>query len=129
MEELVIHTKKEKEMRDITGEVQGLVVQKGWEEGVVHLFLAHTSACLTTADLDNGTELDMLDAFEEIVPQLAYRHPHNPGKVKYHILSSIVGPSLSVPVEKGELVLGPWQKIVVIEFGGPRERTLAVNFS
>ncbi|MDP2735381.1 MAG: secondary thiamine-phosphate synthase enzyme YjbQ [bacterium] len=128
MEELLIHTKKEKEVLDITDEVQTFVSKKGVKEGTCHLFLTHTSAALTTADLDNGTDLDMLDAFEEVVPQLAYRHPHNPGHVKYHILSSIIGPSLSVPLEKGELVLGPWQKIVLIEFGGPRERTIAATF-
>lgn len=128
MEELIIHTKKEKEVRDITKEVQDLVKEKRVKEGVCNLFLTHTSAALTTADLDEGTDLDMLDAFEKVVPQLAYRHPHNPGHVKYHILSSIIGPSLIIPIEKGELVLGPWQKIVLIEFGGPRERTIAISF-
>ena len=128
MEELIIHTKKEKQVSDITGEVSKLTKEKGVKEGVCSLFLTHTSAALTTADLDEGTDLDMLDAFEEIVPQLEYRHPHNPGHVKYHILSSIIGPSLTIPIEKGELVLGPWQKIILIEFGGPRERTIAVNF-
>ena len=128
MEELIIHTKKEKEVLDITDELKELVKEKSAEEGVCSLFLIHTSAALTTADLDEGTDLDMLDAFEEIVPQLAYRHPHNPGHVKYHILSSIIGPSLTIPIEKGELVLGPWQKIILIEFNGPRERTIAVNF-
>ena len=128
MEELLIHTKKEKEILDITDEVQGLIKEKGVKEGVCNLFLTHTSAALTTADLDEGTDLDMLDAFEEVVPQLAYRHPHNPGHVKYHILSSIIGPFLGIPIEKEELVLGPWQKIVLIEFGGPRERTIVVTF-
>jgi len=128
MEELIIHTKEEKQVLDITDEVKELVKEKNVQEGVCSLFLTHTSAALTTADLDEGTDLDMLDAFEKIVPQLAYRHPHNPGHVKYHILSSIIGPSLTIPIEKGELVLGPWQKIVLIEFGGPRERTIAVNF-
>ena len=128
MEELIIHTKKEKEVLDITDELKELVKEKSTEEGVCSLFLIHTSAALTTADLDEGTDLDMLDAFEEIVPQLVYRHPHNPGHVKYHILSSIIGPSLTIPIEKGELVLGPWQKIILIEFNGPRERTIAVNF-
>ena len=128
MEELIIHTKKEKEVLDITDELKELVKEKSVEEGVCSLFLIHTSAALTTADLDEGTDLDMLDAFEEIVPQLVYRHPHNPGHVKYHILSSIIGPSLTIPIEKGELVLGPWQKIILIEFNGPRERTIAVNF-
>lgn len=129
MEELLIHTKKEKEICNITDEVGGLVKEKNVKEGVCHLFLTHTSAALTTADLDEGTDLDMLDAFEEVVPQLAYRHPHNPGHVKYHILSSIIGPSLNIPIEKGELVLGPWQKIILIEFGGPRERTIAITFT
>ena len=128
MEELIIHTKKEKEVLDITDEVRELIKEREMKEGVCSLFLTHTSAALTTADLDEGTDLDMLDAFEEVVPQLAYRHSHNPGHVKYHILSSIIGSSLSVPIEKGELVLGPWQKIVLIEFGGPRERTVAVTF-
>lgn len=125
---MIIHTKKEKQVLDITDEVQALLKEKKAGEGVCNLFLTHTSAALTTADLDEGTDLDMLDAFEEVVPQLAYRHPHNPKHVKYHILSSIIGPSLFLPIEKGELVLGPWQKIVLIEFGGPRERTIAVNF-
>jgi secondary thiamine-phosphate synthase enzyme len=129
MEELIIHTKKEKEVRDITGEVQSLVKEKGITEGMCSLFLTHTSAALTTADLDEGTDLDMVDAFEKVVPDLPYRHPHNPDHVKYHILASIIGASLSIPVEKGELLLGPWQKIVLIEFGGPRERTITATFT
>tara|TARA_Y100000310_G_C20131995_1_gene556275 strand:+ start:81 stop:470 length:390 start_codon:yes stop_codon:yes gene_type:complete len=129
MEELVIHSKKEKEVLDITKEVQDLIVEKGITEGICNLFLTHTSAAITTADLDKGTDLDMLDAFEKIVPNLPYRHEHNPDHVKYHILSSLVGPSLTIALEKGELVLGPWQKIVLIEFGGPRERTITVSFS
>lgn len=128
MDELIIRTGREKEVLDITPEVQNLLKENRMKQGVCHLFLLHTSAALTTADLDEGTDLDMLDAFEEVVPQLNYRHPHNPQHVKYHILSSVIGPSLCVPVEKGELVLGPWQKIVLIEFGGPRERTIAATF-
>ena len=128
MEELVIRTKKKKQVLDITDEVRSLLKEKGTKEGVCHLFLLHTSAALTTADLDPGTDLDMLDAFEHMVPDLPYRHPHNPGHVKYHILSSMIGPFLTIPIEKGELVLGPWQKIILIEFGGPRERTVTVTF-
>jgi secondary thiamine-phosphate synthase enzyme len=129
MEELLVHTKEEKQVVDITNEVHSLVKERGSIDGVCHLFLLHTSAALTTADLDNGTDLDMLDAFEHMAPDLDYRHPHNPKHAKYHILSSLIGPSLAVSIEKGELVLGPWQKIVLIEFGGPRERTIAVNFA
>ncbi|OHA67750.1 MAG: hypothetical protein A3C82_01795 [Candidatus Wildermuthbacteria bacterium RIFCSPHIGHO2_02_FULL_47_12] len=129
MEEIIIHTKKEKEVIDITQDVQKVVREKGIEEGLCNLFVAHTSAALTTADLDAGTDLDMVDAFEKIVPDLQYRHPHNPGHVKYHVLASLIGPSLSVPIDKGELVLGAWQKVVFVELGGPKERTVMVRFS
>ena len=129
MEEIIIRTKKEKEILDITQEIQKVVREKEVEEGMCHLFVEHTSAAITTADLDAGTDLDMLNAFEKMVPDLQYRHPHNPGHVKYHVLASLIGPSLSVPIDKGELVLGAWQKIVFIELGGPKERTVMVRFS
>ncbi|MBI2644174.1 MAG: YjbQ family protein [Candidatus Wildermuthbacteria bacterium] len=127
MEEIIIKTKKEREIVDITAEVQKIVGEKGIKDGVCHLFVVHTSAALTTADLDEGTDLDMLDAFELVVPALKYRHPHKPEHVKYHILTSIIGPSLCIPVEKGELMLGPWQKVILIELGGPRERNITVH--
>ncbi|OHA63356.1 MAG: hypothetical protein A2842_01350 [Candidatus Wildermuthbacteria bacterium RIFCSPHIGHO2_01_FULL_48_25] len=128
MKELVFRTKAEKEIVDITKDVQKAVTEQSFKEGVCHLFLTHTSAALTTADLDPGTDLDMLDAFEVMVPNLNYRHEHHPEHVKYHILSSLIGPSLCVPVEKGELVLGAWQKIILVELGGPRERSIALRF-
>ena len=129
MEEIIVRTKKEREILDITQDVQKLVHEKGIEKGVCHLFVAHTSAAITTADLDQGTDLDMLDAFEKIAPDLQYRHPHNPEHVKYHVLASLIGPSISVLIDKGELQLGAWQKIVFVELGGPKERTVMVNFS
>ncbi|MDO8470693.1 MAG: secondary thiamine-phosphate synthase enzyme YjbQ, partial [bacterium] len=129
MRELLIHTKKEREIKDITSDIQEVVKEQGMQEGLCSLFLTHTSAALTTADLDRGTDLDMLDAFEAMVPKLNFRHPHNPEHVKDHIVASLIGPSLAVPVEKGELLLGPWQKIVLVELGGPRERTIAITFS
>lgn len=94
----------------------------------MHLFLLHTTAALTTADLDPGTDLDMLDAFEEMVPKLKYRHPHDPEHVPDHILSAMIGTSLLVPVENGELVLGTWQRVVLMEFDGPRERQVHMSF-
>ncbi len=127
MEEIVLKTSKEREVLDITPHIQEALKEKHIQEGICHLFLLHTSAALTTADLDEGTDLDMLDAFELVVPSLRYRHPHNPDHVKYHILASLIGPSLSLPIEKGELLLGPWQRVVLVELGGPRERTITMQ--
>jgi secondary thiamine-phosphate synthase enzyme len=88
----------------------------------------HTTAALTTADLDPGTDLDMLDAFEAMMPKLRSRHPHNPEHVPEHILSSLIGTALTLPVEEGSLVLGTWQRVILVELDGPRQRELTLHF-
>ena len=82
MQRLKIKTHKKKEVLDITGTVeQALGRRNSSDSGICNLFILHTTAALTTADLDPGTDLDMLDAFEEMIPKLRYRHPHNPAHV------------------------------------------------
>ena len=99
------------------------------QSGTCTVFVLHTTAALTSADLDPGTDLDMLDAFEAMVPKLRYRHPHDPSHVGDHILSALIGTSVSLPVENGKLLLGTWQRVILLEFDGPRQRELAVSFS
>jgi secondary thiamine-phosphate synthase enzyme len=62
-----------------------------------------------------------------MIPKLKYRHPHNPEHAPDHILASLVGPSVTVPVDGGRLVLGTWQRVVLVEFDGPRERELILS--
>ena len=128
MEKIIIKTSKKKEIIDITGLVKDLVKKEDFRNGTVILFLTHTTAALTTADLDPGTDLDMLDAYEALIPKLQYRHPHDPTHVPAHILSSLIGTSLTLLVENGEFILGAWQKIVLVEFDGPKDRKFAISF-
>jgi secondary thiamine-phosphate synthase enzyme len=128
MKKVTIATEKRKQVVDITDEINDLVKKTGVKSGLCHLYVTHTTCCLTTADLDPGTDLDMLDAYEKMIPKLKYRHPHDPSHVSDHILSSLIGPSVSIPIEKSSLVLGTWQRVVLIEFYGPREREIIVNF-
>src|SRR3989338_5532842 len=97
-----IKTVKNRQVVDITDEVQKNV---GKGDAAVMVFVAHTTCAITTADLDPGTDLDLLDAVWEMIPKLKYRHPHNPAHVPAHLASSIIGPSVTVPVEDGQLVL------------------------
>lgn len=123
-----IHTKKKKNIVDITDDVERLISKaNNVKNGLCHVFTTHTTAAVTTADLDPGTDLDMLDAFEHMIPKLNYRHPHNPSHVPDHIMSSIIGPGVWVPVVDGELLLGTWQRIILIELDGPRDRKIAVS--
>lgn len=130
MEKIIIKTKKKKEVVDITETIAAEVRQAGLKDGVLHLFLTHTTAALTTADLDpGGTDLDYLEALEKMVPKLNYRHPHQPSHMPDHILSSLIGSSLTLPVEEGRLALGTWQRVVLMEFDGPRERQIILKWS
>ena len=128
MQRTTVKTRKKREVLDITDTVEALLHKNHSQgPGIVNLFILHTTAALTTADLDPGTDLDMLDAFEAMIPKLRYRHPHNPAHVPDHILSTLIGTSVALPFERGKLVLGTWQRIVLIELDGPHERNLTIT--
>ena len=126
---LAIKTSKHREVVDITDVVEDQLKSTSVADGICHLLVLHTTAALTTADLDPGTDLDLLDAYEAMVPKLRYRHPHNPAHVGDHILSALIGTSLSLPFERKKLVLGTWQRVILIEFDGPRKREVAFSVS
>lgn len=130
MAELFVKTSAKREIVDITEEVNGMLRNEtgAKEEGVVNLFLTHTTAALATADLDpGGTDADYLDALEALIPKLSYRHPHDPTHMPDHISSTLIGTSLTIPYRKGALVLGRWQRVVLIECDGPRERRIIAS--
>jgi secondary thiamine-phosphate synthase enzyme len=130
MHRLVIKTHKKREVMDITQKLEAVLWKQYPDKtGICQLNLLHTTAALTTADLDPGTDLDMLDAFEIMVPKLDYRHEHNPEHVPDHILSALIGTSVSLAVESGLLLLGTWQRVVLIELDGPRERELVMSLA
>lgn len=122
-----LQTRQRQEVVDITTEVADAVRQIGISDGVCHAFVTHTTAALSTADLDPGTDLDMLDALRALIPELPFRHPHDPGHTPDHILATLVGPDVTLPVEDKRLVLGTWQRVVLFEFDGPRRRRIVVS--
>jgi secondary thiamine-phosphate synthase enzyme len=125
---LQVTTKGKREIVDLTEFCRKEFSNSKTTNGLCHLFLLHTTAALTTADLDPGTDLDLLDAFDAIIPKLHYRHPHDPSHVPDHILSALIGTSLLLPVRNGEPLLGEWQRIVLVELDGPRKRQIAMSF-
>lgn len=128
MEYILINTTQKKKVIDITKYVNDFLQKKNWRKGLCFMFIKHTTAALTTADLDPGTDLDMIDAFEELIPKLNYRHQHDPSHVADHILSSLIGTSTVIPVEDGRLALGIWQRVILVELGGPKERQIILSF-
>jgi secondary thiamine-phosphate synthase enzyme len=130
MQRVTVKTHKKREVIDITDALEDLLGKRYSDKrGLCNLLILHTTAALTTADLDPGTDLDLLDAFEHMIPKLRYRHPHNPGHVPDHILSALIGTSVALPFDSGKLLLGTWQRVVLIELDGPREREIVVTIT
>ena len=112
-----IETRSAREVVDITERVDALL--GGARDGSGHLFLRHTTAGLMILTGEAGVPDDIMDILQSLVPQRAYRHD-SAAHVAAHFLSGLVGPSVHVPVQGGRLALGEFQRIVLMEFEGPR---------
>lgn len=124
---LQIKTTALKQIIDLTDQVQAVVRQANLADGLCSLFVTHTTAAVTTGEIGEGTEQDFLQIVEQIIPRIRFRHAHDPSHAWSHMASSLLGPSLTVPVSAGELVLGTWQSIMLVELDGPRERNVFVS--
>src|SRR5947207_13197850 len=127
MKTLTIETRKKDEIVDITETVEAYLRTTQTASDVCVFFVAHTTCAMTTADLDPGTDLDFLDALRRLLPKMSYRHPHDPSHAPDHILSSILGPSLAIPYTNHKLLLGTWQRVILVELDGPRRRTMHLS--
>jgi secondary thiamine-phosphate synthase enzyme len=126
-EALRINTTAAKEIIDLTDRLEPVIRKAKLQEGLCALFVTHTTAALTTGEIGEGTEEDLLKVVEEIIPRIRFQHAHNPAHAWSHMASSILGPSLAVPVSAGKLVLGTWQSVILVELDGPRERIVYVT--
>jgi secondary thiamine-phosphate synthase enzyme len=120
---LTISTQKKRQVIDITEQI-GQKLPK--DSSLVNVFVLHTTAAITTADLDPGTDKDFLDFLGSLIPDINWRHPHDPAHAPDHLISSIIGPGVNVPVQDGKLQLGIWQRIILVELDGPRKRNIEV---
>lgn len=118
-------------MIDITPRVQKAIQQAGVREGVVHLFVAGSTAALTTIEYERGALADLQRALEQIAPMNAeYKHNEawHDGNGYAHLRAALLKPGLCVPIQAGKLALGTWQQIILIDFDNrPRERTVLLT--
>jgi secondary thiamine-phosphate synthase enzyme len=126
-EVLRISTGNLKQVVDLTDRIEGVIRQVKMREGICCLFVTHTTAALATGEIGEGTEQDFLQVVEEMIPRIHFRHAHDPSHAWSHMASSILGPSLTIPVSAGKLVLGTWQSVMLVELDGPRERDVHVT--
>ena len=114
-------------MLEITAEIRAAVQSLGIDNGVIHLYVPHTTAAVTINEsADPTVKSDILMVLNKIIPwDAGYRHME--GNSAAHIKSSLVGASELIIIENGGLVLGTWQGIFFCEFDGPRTRKVQVK--
>ena len=118
---------------DVTPEVAKIVDRHHLDQGQVLVFVSGSTAGLTTLEYEPGLVRDLPDAFERIAPRDArYGHEQtwHDGNGHSHVRASLLGPSLTVPVQGGRMLLGTWQQIVLVDFDNrPRDRELVVQLA
>ncbi len=113
---ITIHTGHGKTVVDITREVAAFAAGKG--EGLLNVFVPHATAGVAIIETGAGTDADLLASIERLLPSddALYRHRHgSPGHGADHVLPAWIAPSVIVPVVGGELALGTWQSIVLVD--------------
>ena len=132
----IIHlsTRREGDIINLTPQVAAAVRESAVLEGLVHLFVMHSTAALTTIEFEPGVLADLARALSVLAPDDA-EYAHNTkwgdGNGRSHVKAALVGPSLTVPVAGGKLCCGTWQQIVLLELdvNTGRERTVVCTIT
>ncbi|MEA2082443.1 MAG: secondary thiamine-phosphate synthase enzyme YjbQ [Elusimicrobiota bacterium] len=124
-------TKGNFDIVDITSRLQKAVETSGAEDGLVNVFAPGATGAITAIETESGLLEDFKDFFEKIIPSDGdYKHnlSHAARNGHSHVRASLIGPDMTIPVRKGEAVLGVWQRIVFIDTDSrPREREIMVT--
>ena len=128
MEQFEIKTGSRSEFREITGEIQAVLMRGGIKRGWVVVYVPHTTAGITVNEkADPDVRSDIQASLEKMVPWEQPHFQHAEGNSAAHIKASLMGSSVTVLIEQGRLVLGTWQGIFFCEFDGPRTRKVFVK--
>lgn len=128
MEIVELRTSRRAELLEVTGRVQEVVSRSGVRAGIVVVQSLHTTAALTVNEnADPDVKHDLLAKLDQLVPHREPYYRHDEGNSDSHLKTSVFGPSLTLIVDGGRLVLGQWQGVYFCEFDGPRERRMAVQ--
>ncbi len=128
--ELSLTTGRKRAVVDLTGDVRGFLADKG--DGLLSVFVPHATAGVAILETGAGSDEDLLDVLDDVVPRAEgrYRHRHgSPGHGADHVLPALVAPSITVPVLGGRPALGTWQSIVLVDVNADNpDRKVRLSF-
>ena len=128
-----VETKAGTDVINLTQKVSKIVENMNIKEGQVLLFISGSTAAITTIEFESGVLNDLKQAIERLVPENIH-YEHNlrwgDGNGYSHVRASLLGPSLTVPLNNGKMILGTWQQIVLIDFDNrPRNRKILIQIT
>ncbi len=128
MEKLTVSTSKRDDWIDITGLVTEAIRSNQWQNGLLTVFVPHTTAGVTiNENADPDVAKDLISTLDRLIPwDGPYRHQE--GNSAAHLKATLVGASAALLVEKGQMMRGTWQGIYLCEFDGPRKREVWISF-
>ena len=128
-----VQTQGHTDVVDITAQVAAEVQKKGIKDGLVTVFVKGSTAAISTLEYESGVIADLKAVLEKIAPEdYDYQHHQRWGdhNGSAHIRSALMGTDCTIPVENGEMALGTWQQLVLIDFDErPRRREIIVKIS
>lgn len=126
-----LNTRGNADIHDITDQIERLVVQSGFKDGIVTVFCPSATSALTTIEYESGAVSDLRRLFEEIIPQdreYAHNARWQDGNGHSHVRAALLGPSISIPFVDSRLALGTWQQVIHVDFDvRSRQRQLVVQ--
>ena len=123
--EFSIRSSQPIQLLDLTDNVAALV--KGVKEGICLVYLPHATAGIIVNEYEPNLEQDFMEFFSKLAPKSKeWKHNKIDDNAEAHLKSALASPSATVPVADGKLVLGTWQRILLCEFDGPRQRRVVV---
>ena len=126
--EFQIRTRAKREMIDVTARVAEVVARTDVAEGLCSVYTAHATAAIVVNENDDPNVcVDVLDALDRLIPAGVWRHDRVDNNAAAHIKAAMLGPSETVPVRDGRLLLGTWQAIMLVDLDGPRQRRVVVT--
>jgi secondary thiamine-phosphate synthase enzyme len=115
---LTVTSSREGDIINLTPQVEKAVTESRVKSGLVHLFVQHSTAALTTIEFEPGVLADLKRALSVMAPdnvEYAHNSRWGDGNGRSHVKAALVGPSITVPVENGQLMCGTWQQLVLLE--------------
>jgi len=125
-----VESRSQYDIIDVTGMVEGAVASSGVKRGLVNVYVPHTTAGVIVNEAEPGLLEDILEMLRSLTrPGHEWRHNRVDNNAHAHLGQVLTGPAKTIPVEDGKLLLGTWQRILLVEMDGPRTRRIIVTVS